>query len=133
MPRTETARTNEATSQSDSEAMASLLTQNAAAMSAFTEATQNMLRGAMAFNNEVMSFATKRLQQNFETGLSLTSCHDAGEACRLQVEYGHSAAEQYLEEANRIMSLATEVARDSWAPIESQAQATVETMTKQTS
>lgn len=108
------------------DAIAVLLNPNNEAIGAYMEATQTMLRGVAAFNAELLSFATTRFQKSVELSQSIAECSGPHEAFQLQCECGRSETEQYFDEATKMMNMAAEVARDSWAPIQSQASSALE-------
>ena len=87
-------------------------------MQAMMRASDAMLRGVMALSQEMTEFTNARLRQNVERSESLLRCHDPAEAFGLHCDFAHRTTQQYLDEANRLMALASEVSGRCWEPLE---------------
>lgn len=88
------------------------------AMQALMRSSDAILRGMMALSQEMTEFANARLRQNVERSESLLHCADPAEAFDVQCDFAQKATQQYLEETNRLMSLATQVGGKCWEPIQ---------------
>jgi hypothetical protein len=104
-----------------------MLQSNGANLDAAMKATDAMMKGMAAFGQEIVEFANARLRQNIETSQSLMGCSDITQAFGLQCDFARNATQQYLEEASKLMTLAAEVTRETWEPIEAR---TRETLTR---
>lgn len=85
---------------------------------ALMRASDAMLSGMMALGQEMTAFANARLRENVERSESLLHCTDPAEAFGLHCSFAQKATQHYLEEANRIVSLATEMNGKCWEPIQ---------------
>lgn len=61
----------------------------------------------LAWNGEVLRFASGRLRQDAELGLALTKCRTWTEAAELQRDWATRTTEDYLDEGNRLLRIAT--------------------------
>ena len=102
------------------EEIAALMGSNGENIDAAVKANEALTSGMAAWGQEVMGFANRRLSENLKCSESLLQCRDAGQALDLNVAYAQRAAEQYLEEVNKLFGLATRISRDCWAPLEKQ-------------
>ncbi|MDJ0948711.1 MAG: phasin family protein [Alphaproteobacteria bacterium] len=98
-----------------------LVNANTATMEAFVRAGEAVLKGMVSLNEEVMSFADKRMRAQIDTSQSLAKCSTFAEAMELQSEFARSATEDYLEEANKLLSLSAEVTKEGMVPWEAHA------------
>jgi hypothetical protein len=87
-------------------------------MQALMRASDAMLKGVMALSQEMTEFTNARLRQNVERSETLLRCSDPAEAFGLQCDFAHKATQHYLDEANRLMALATTVTGKCWEPLE---------------
>lgn len=94
-------------------------------LQAFMRASDAMLKGMIALNQEMTEFTNARLRQNVERSETLLRCADPAAAFNLQCDFAHKATQQYLEEANRLMALATQMTGKCWEPIEECAKETL--------
>jgi hypothetical protein len=95
-----------------------LLNTNGANLNAVMRASEAVWKGMAMISQEIMGFASTRLRHNLETSESLMHCQDAAEVFNRQFEYARTATQQYLDEANKLFAISTEVTRESWAPLE---------------
>jgi len=103
-----------------------LVQRNGENMKAFIKSNEAMLEGIFALGREVMTFGSTRLTHDLKASEALMQCHGADEAFRVQCDFARDAAQQYLEETTRLMSLAAQLSRDCWAPLQERAQGAVE-------
>lgn len=87
-------------------------------MQALMRASDAMLRGVMALSQEMTDFTNARLRQTVERSETLLRCSDPAEAFGVQCDFAHKTTQQYLDEANRLMALATAVTDKCWEPLE---------------
>ena len=104
---------------------------NGQAMTALMDASEAMMRGVAAINEEMVSFATNRFQENLEMSQSLMRCDDLEKALDLQRDFAQKTAEQYLAEATKLMTLTTQLAQSSWEPMQHQAEDALKALKKQ--
>ncbi len=97
-------------------------------MAAVMKSSEAVLQGMANLGNEVASFASKRIEENMATSQDLSQCRDVEQAFRLQCDYTRKATEQYLEEARKIMELASSMARESFTPFEERTRETLRRM-----
>jgi hypothetical protein len=103
------------------EAIASLMGANTAFLDAFTQASQTYMSRFSQITEEIMGFATARLQKNSEIGESLMRCKDVTDALRIQQDWLRQTTEQYVQEAGKIFELTTKAAIASVNPMIEQA------------
>ena len=73
----------------------------------------------LAWNEEVFRFASDRLHQDAELGLALTKCRTWTEAAELQRDWATRTTEDYLNEGNRLLRIATNWSADTaGAPVD---------------
>ena len=65
---------------------------------------------ALTFSREVAEFAQERLREDIEICGKLARCQGPGEATECQREFARTATAQYLDCANRLAALMTNVA-----------------------
>ena len=92
--------------------------ESAATVIAMIEAGSTMLGGIMSLGREMNEFAAARVRDGIETSQRLLACADPSEGFSIQCELARATREQFLCEAAKLMELAAETARRSWAPIE---------------
>lgn len=89
-----------------------------ATLNAIIEASAAMLKGMMTVGQEMIEFSNARLRENLEASQRLMACKDPNEAFGVQCELARAANREFLDEASKIMNLAAEMTRLSWAPLE---------------
>ena len=102
-----------------------LIDNNGEAVATMIKSSEAMLNGMAGLSNEVMSFASTRLQQTLQTTENLSHCKDFEQAFRVQCDHAQAATQQYLAEATKIMELAAGMARDSMTPFEERTRETL--------
>lgn len=103
-----------------------LVQRNGDTMKAFMKANEAMIEGMLALGREVMTFGNARLTHDLKTSEALMRCHGADEAFRVQCDFARDAAQQYLDEATRLMTLTAQLTRDCWIPLQERAQDAIE-------
>ena len=61
-----------------------------------------------AWNGEVLRFANDRLRQDTELGVALSKCRSWTEAAELQRDWATRTTQDYFEEGNRLLRLASQ-------------------------
>lgn len=90
---------------------------NSSAMEVFTEACQVYAKGMASLNGDMMSFVKARAARDAELGQALCRCGDWTDVANLQQDWAKQTAEDYLKEAQRLMSLASKVTSEGWEPV----------------
>jgi hypothetical protein len=99
-----------------------LADESTATVIAVIDAGSTLLGGIMSLGREMSEFAAARMRDGIETSQRLMDCADPSEAFGVQCELARATREQFFSEAAKLMELAAETARRSWAPIEVRAQ-----------
>lgn len=98
--------------------LAALVDANGANIAAFVKASEALWSGVASMSQEMMHFASARMRENMDLSGSVLQCGDPREAFRLECDYARNATKQYLDEANKLLSIAADTSHRSWAPIE---------------
>jgi len=98
--------------------MSAMLDANGAGIQALVKSSEALWSGMASMGQEMMQFATSRLRENMDLSGSVMQCGDPREAFRLECDYARSATRQFLDEAHKLLGVATETSQRSWAPIE---------------
>ncbi len=106
---------------------------NAKAMDVFARACQASFQGWASMNSEVADFMAKRFKLDAELSASLARCETWEDAVTLQQDWARQAAENYADEANRLMELSSKLANEQWKPVWQQADDIVADLGKATS
>lgn len=104
----------------------SIAAQNSQILDAYGQATQAMLRGIAAVNEELMTFANAQLRDGMRAGQALMTCDDFTEAVRMQISATRDASERYFSEAGRLLEMAAKINRECCTPLENRARAVME-------
>lgn len=81
-------------------------------------AGEAMIKGMAALSEAMFSFARTRLQEDLTTYQTLMHrCGSPGEVYDCQRQFAEQATSQYLDMANKLMSLAGRFAGSAWTPI----------------
>ena len=112
------ATTNRPGSQSEAAQSATLLDNQNENFEAVIKANEALASGVAALGQEVLGFASKRVSETIHHSESLAQCKDPNEAFELNYDFAQKATQQYLEEANRLFSLTSDISRQCWAPLE---------------
>jgi hypothetical protein len=96
-----------------------LMALSSANADAFMKASEAMLKGLAQLNGELVSFTSTRLKEQVEGSQAIAQCSNWSDAFEKQMSMARTATEQYLSEASKLASLATELTMASWAPFES--------------
>ena len=83
----------------------------------FAEAGQAYMDGFAKMNAEMVTFWNDRLRQDAEFGRDAASCGNWADFAALQQNWARNATDQYLAEASKLMTLASEMTMRSWAPL----------------
>jgi hypothetical protein len=77
------------------------------ALDALARATEWYAKTLLSWQGEIVRFATARLDSDVEFGRSVMNCRNWTEASRLQQDWAVSTLNDYADEANRLVQLAT--------------------------
>lgn len=87
-------------------------------MEAMIRAGNVWMKGVGSLNEEVLSFSQEQLGKCMDAGQSLLRCSSLEQAVATQRDLARDAFESYSREANKLLSLTTEIAREAWTPVE---------------
>ena len=107
-----------------------LATVNATAIDTFTNACRAGFSGWASMHSEVAGFMAKRMKHDADLGISLARCESWEDAVTLQQNWARETAEEYVEEANRLMELSSKLASEHWKPVWQQADEMVSNLAK---
>jgi len=96
------------------------------------ESQRAILDGMAEIGQEVMTFMSRRLQEDMDASQSLMTCKTPEEAFHVQRRFAETATREYFEEARKVMELAARVARDGWAPMERRTAAALKNLNGET-
>lgn len=108
-----------------------VIDENQANLAAFVEANEAIMAGMATLSAEVVGFGTKRLRDNIERTESLLACRDPEQAFRMQCEFFEQATQQYLDQANQVMTIMTAITQNFLAPFEERTKATLRELNDQ--
>ena len=103
---------------------------NSAAMEMLTHACQAYTLGMATLNSELASFMNARVNRDVQLGHALSQCNNWSDAVELQQDWARQATQEYLDEAGRLVDLASKVAKDNWEPVYARANRTLATITR---
>lgn len=83
-------------------------------------------KGAETLNSEIYAYAKQSLEESLAAGRAFLTAKSVHEAIEIQTGFAKSAFENYVTELTRVNKLITATAKDSFAPLESRAQAWVD-------
>lgn len=95
-------------------------------MDAMMRAGNVWMKGVGSINEEVLSFSQEQLGKCVDAGQSLLRCSSVEQAMTTQYDLARSTLESYSREANKLLSLTAEIAREAWTPVEARATGTTE-------
>ena len=90
---------------------------NGTAMATYLEASRAFTNGLMALNSEILSFATRRWEHDRDLGQSLTGCDNWEKASAVQQDWTEQAMKDYVDEASRLMDMASRMTQEAWSPL----------------
>lgn len=96
---------------------ASMMAMNNAFMEATSEAFQSYMKALMSISEALLSFATSRIQCNLRTSEELMRCRALPDAMRVQQEWLREASDQYINEATKIVDIATQSTIKGFSPL----------------
>ena len=102
-----------------------MMAMNGAALDAFARACRASFCGWAEVNSEVANFMAKRFRHDAELNAALARCESWEDAVTLQNDWAREAAEEYIEEASRLMEMTSKMASDQWKPVLQSAEETV--------
>ena len=93
---------------------AALMASNGETLETAMKNQQAVLDGMAGLGQEMMSFMTRRLQEDMETSRSMLACRTPEEAFQVQRRFAETATREYFAEAQKVMEMAARVARSGW-------------------
>lgn len=99
----------------DSEAIMSLNGRN---MEVAAKTGQAMFDGLSAMNHELIQFISARLKEDLVTSQTLAGCRNPSEIIDAHTQFMRTCMSQYAEEFGKLVDIAAEAAKNSWAPLE---------------
>jgi hypothetical protein len=91
---------------------------NRLALDQWMKSSEALLQGALTISQEMAEFAQARLREDVEVCGKLAKCHDPNEAAECQREFVNKATAQYLEHANKLAALMTQLAGTGIASVQ---------------
>jgi hypothetical protein len=73
-------------------------------------------KAAVALQEELMSFATHRIQENVSMSEALLKCRNFEDAFRMQQDWARSTAEEYISESTKFIELTRQAMQVGFAP-----------------
>lgn len=89
---------------------------NSSAFDAMTRMGEGCAQVCQAWQQEVARFTASRLESDGELGRKLMTCGNWAEAARLQQYWASAMAQDYLNQANRMVQLASRMGAQMMAP-----------------
>ena len=77
---------------------------------------QAYLKGLGVLNEEISTFAKRRLDLDMELSGRIAKCKDWSEVIELQQDWARKTSEDYLSETSKVVDLASSAAKEYWAP-----------------
>ncbi len=76
-----------------------------------------LMKAAGSLNAEILDFTKQRLDAGIAIGQSLAKCKSVQSALEIQMDFARSEAQIYLDEARKIMEMATQAANEGIKPL----------------
>jgi hypothetical protein len=73
------------------------------------------MKGIGTLNEEMISFSQEQLSKCVEAGQSLLKCSSFEQAISIQSDLAKSALDSYYREANKLISMTSDIAREAMA------------------
>lgn len=89
---------------------------NGAAIDTMMRMGETCARACQTWQQEIARFAAARLENDGELGKQLMSCGNWAEAVKLQQDWAGVMAQDYLNQANRMIHLASSLGAQMLAP-----------------
>ncbi len=100
----------------------SFLNMNNNAIDSMGEVNQKLYEGVSAYNEEVVNFVNGRLKEDFAVPKQLMNCETPQQVYGVYMDFFQKAAQQYLSEAERLTSLGSKIAGETFQAMEHQAE-----------
>jgi hypothetical protein len=84
-------------------------------MEAAVRASNAWMKGLGTLNEEMISFSQEQLGKCMEAGQSLMRCASVEQAITTQVDIARSTIESYYREADKLISMTSDIAKDALA------------------
>ncbi|MGQ0675841.1 MAG: phasin family protein [Rhodospirillales bacterium] len=76
-----------------------------------------LMKAASELNAEILGFTKQRLDAGLAVGQSLAKCKTMQSALEIQMDYARTEAQIYLDEARKLVEMATQAANDGIKPL----------------
>ena len=93
--------------------MAQFGAMGAGAMESMTEASRKMMEAGATMNKEIFDFVNTRLSADMETQQKLMQSGTFQDMQKVYSDYFQTASQQYLDEMQKLMSMAADTAREA--------------------
>ncbi len=100
---------------------AAMFAENGKTFEAVAEANKALMQGWTDINQELMRFFGERFKQDMTCTQSLMGCTRPEDFIDIQRGFMEQAMRDYWTEAEKLMNMATGMARHGWAPVEERA------------
>lgn len=90
-------------------------------MDAMMRAGNAWMKGVGSINEEILSFSQEQLGKYMDAGQSLLRSSSVEQAMSTHYDLARSTLESYSREANKLLSLTADIAREAWKPVEARA------------
>jgi len=97
---------------------------NGGGFESFMESGNAMMKAVAELNAEILGFTKQRLDAGIAASQSLAKCTTVQAAMDVQMDFARSETEVYLNEAKKIMELASNAANEGMKPLKQAAAAT---------
>ncbi len=84
-------------------------------MEAAMRASNAWVKGLGSLNEEIISFSQEQVGKCVEAGQSLMRCGSVEQAISTQCDIARNTVESYYREANKLISLTSDMAREAFA------------------
>jgi len=91
---------------------------NTGGMESIMQSGNAMMKAMSELNAEILGFTKQRMEAGMAVGQSLAQCRSMQAAVELQMDFARAETQVYLDEARKIMELATSAAVEGFKPIQ---------------
>ncbi len=92
------------------------------------EMNQKLYKAMQTCNEELVSFGSRRLKQDFAIPQQLAECKTPNEVVNFYSEFFQTAFKQYSDEANTLAQIANNFTKETFDSFQHEMEATVETV-----
>jgi hypothetical protein len=91
-------------------------------LDSFMQSSNALMKAVGELNAEILGFTKQRLDAGIAVSQSLAQCKSVQAAMEVQMDFARTEAQIYLDEARKIMELASNAAVEGFKPIQEAAQ-----------